>query len=316
MKDFLVDVPVLLIFFTRPDTFKEVFGKVKQARPSKLFLACDGPRDNHPDDAEKIAECQKIAEDIDWDCEVHKNYAEKNMGCGMRPQSAISWAFEYVDRLVILEDDCVPDLSIFPYMENLLEKYKCDERVGVISGYNHFRSWDCGEFDYFFTKVGATLGWGTWKRVWDKYDYYIKDFDNPYYQKALKDELINPRAGEKRIAAWSDTRRRLTAGENISWWDHQFGFVKYLNSYLTIVPKENLIYNIGVGAGSSHAEHLSARKWRVGDVCFMPTGQMPSELNHPNHVICDREYDQAYFRLIAYPGFFRKVKNRLGRMWG
>lgn len=315
MKNSLIDIPVLLIFFSRPNTFKEVFEKIREARPSQLFLACDGPRLGRPDDIKNITKCKEIAENIDWKCEVHTKYSDNNLGCGLGPSSAITWAFNFVDRLVIFEDDCVPDLSIFPYMDNLLEKYKDDERIGVISGYNHFQKWNCGEYDYLFSKVGATLGWGTWKRVWDKYDYYIKDFDIPYYQRTLQAELINHRAGLKRIAAWKDTRNRLLAGENISWWDHQFGFVKYSNSYLTIVPRENLIYNIGVGEGSSHAEHLNKRKWRVGDVCFMPTGVMPKEINHPTHVICDREYDEAYFRLIAYPSFFRKVINKTGRLW-
>ena len=310
-----VDIPVLLIFFARPDTFKAVFERIRQAKPSILFLACDGPRPGRSEDAEKILQCKQIAENIDWECRVYRKYSDRNLGCGIGPSSAIEWAFKYVDRLFILEDDCVPDLSIFPYMQNLLEKYKDDERVGVISGFNHFQKWDCGSFDYCFTKTGATLGWGTWKRVWDKYDYSIKDFDDPYYQRILQRELINPRAGKRRISMWKDTRQRLAAGENISWWDHQFGFVKYANSYLTIVPKENLIYNIGVGAGSSHAAHLNARKWRIGDVCFMPTGTMPAGLKHPNHVICDRAYDEEYFRRIAYPGFIRKVFNRLGRLW-
>ena len=316
MKDYLTDVPVLLIFFTRPDTFKEVFEKVKQARPSKLFLACDGPRDNHPDDEKKIAECQKIAEDIDWECEVHKKYSDKNLGCGVGPSSAISWAFESVDRLIILEDDCVPELTFFGYAAELLEKYKNDERIGMISGLNHFKEWDCGDFDYCFTKTGAIWGWATWRRVWNKYDYYMKDFDNRYYPKAIKDEFINPRAAKGRIKNWTNTRRRLLAGENISWWDSQFDFVKYANSYLSIVPRENLIYNIGVGEGSSHAGHLDRRKWRVSDVCFMPTGKLPKQLNHPSCVICDREYDESYFRLIAFRSFFRKVINKLGRVWG
>ncbi len=313
MKESLTDVPVLLIFFARPKTFSCVFEKIREARPSVLFLACDGPRPGNAKDADNVELCKKIAENIDWQCTVYKKYSDVNLGCGVGPASAISWAFEYVDRLLILEDDCVPDLSIFHYMRDLLEKYKDDERVGAISSYNHFQKWDCGEYDYFFTKAGATLGWGTWKRVWEKYDYYIKDFDNPYYQKILEHEVINPRAGKRRCMAWRNTRDRLSQGENISWWDHQFGFVKYINSYLTIVPKENLIYNIGVGEGSSHATHLKKRKWRVGEVCFMPTGQVPKEIHHPTHVICDRTYDEAYFHRIAYKGFFRKVANRIRR---
>lgn len=315
-KKALIDLPVLLIFFARPHTFGCVFEKIREARPSILFLACDGPRPNNEKDVGNIELCKQIAANIDWKCTVYQKYSEVNLGCGMGPSTAINWAFEYVDRLLILEDDCVPDVSIFHYMNDLLEKYKDDERVGVISGYNHFRKWNCGEYDYFFTKTGATLGWGTWKRVWEKYDYYMSDFGNPYYRKLVEQESLYLGVPKHRVDIWQNTRERLLRGENISWWDYQFGFVKYLNSYLTIVPKENLIYNIGVGEGSSHATHLRQRKWRVGDVCFMPTGKIPDVIRHPEHVICDRTYDEAYFRCIAHQRFLKKVINKIKRKLG
>ena len=123
-----MDLSVLLIFFARPNTFSKVFEAVKKARPSKLFLACDGARDGNTKDVEGIARCKKIVEDIDWECEVYTNYATENLGCGRGPSNAISWAFEYTDSLVILEDDCVPDDTLFPFMKEMLEKYKNDEK--------------------------------------------------------------------------------------------------------------------------------------------------------------------------------------------
>jgi len=314
MEKALVDVPVLLIFFNRPETFEKVFEKVREARPTKLFLACDGARENKPNDIEQIEKCKKIAENIDWECEVHKRYLDKNVGCGIGPFSAIDWALSLEDKIVILEDDCVPEATFFPYMAELLEKYKDDERIGIISGYNHFKKWECGNSSYFFTKTGATLGWGTWRRVWQNYDYTINSFDDEYCQKLLRNDIGFKRAAQRRLANWKLTRDKLNAGENISWWDHQFGFLKYAQSLLMIVPHHNMIYNIGVGANSTHAQHIQRTKWKIGDVCFMPTEPISFPLRHPKYVICDREYDICYFKKIAYPNKVKRLFNKLKRM--
>lgn len=73
------DIAVLLLFFTRPDTFGRVFAEVKKARPSRLFLYQDGPRGEQ--DMPGIEACRKIADDIDWECEVHRMYQDRNYGC-------------------------------------------------------------------------------------------------------------------------------------------------------------------------------------------------------------------------------------------
>lgn len=158
--------PVLLIFFNRPDTFQQVFEQVRKAKPPRLILAQDGPRNEM--DKEGILLCRKIAEKIDWNCEVVREYSEVNLGCGIRPQSAISKALELFDRVIILEDDCVPAESFFRYCDEMLEKYRDDERIAYISGLNHFETWDCGEQDYFFTKTGAIWGWATWANKWNR----------------------------------------------------------------------------------------------------------------------------------------------------
>lgn len=131
-----VDVPVMLLFFNRPDTLKQVFDAVKQARPSTLLLVQDGAREGKEGEEELVRQCRNIVEDIDWDCTVYKNYSDVNLSCDHREFTGISWAFEHVDRLIILEDDCVPCQSFFPFCAELLEKYKDDTRVDRICGFN------------------------------------------------------------------------------------------------------------------------------------------------------------------------------------
>lgn len=301
MKSALIDLPVALIFFVRPNTFQKVFDKVKKARPSKLFLIQDGPRADHPGDIENVMACRKIAEDIDWECEVYRNYSEVNLGCGKRPATGIDWLFSHVNYAVILEDDCIPNDSFFPYMKELLEKYKNDERIGIISGFNHFKEWDCGEYSYCFTKTGATLGWGTWRRVWEKYDYMVSSIKSPYIQQLLTNEIEYSRAAKARISSWKKANLDVSGQKKISYWDIQFGFVKYTQSLLCIVPNHNLIYNIGAGEGATHTSKIKETTWKLGQVMFMPTKDIEFPLCHPNVIICDKKYDLLYFKKMAYP---------------
>ena len=309
-----IDLSVLIIFFARPNTLQEVFNEVKKARPSRLFLACDGPRESVPTEAERVEECKKIVSEIDWECQIYTNYSDVNLGCGRGPESAISWAFQHTDKLVILEDDCVPEPSFFPYMKELLDRYEDDTRIGLISGFNHFRDWEAGGNSYFFTKRGATLGWGTWKRVWDLYDYHVEGISDPYYKSLLQADISNKSESKSRINSWN-TAYIETKEKKVNYWDHQFGFLKYTQSYLCIVPKSNLIYNIGVGLGSTHTENGQVvSNWKLGQVLFMPTTKMEFPLVHPKYVICDRNYDNECYNKILKRSLFKKLKSKLRRM--
>lgn len=140
MKNYLIDVPVLIIFFTRPDTLAKVFNSVKEARPSKLLLWQDGPRDEK--DMPGIEACRKIFDGIDWECEVHSNYHTENMGCDPSTFRAQKWAFSIVNKCIVLEDDMVPSLSFYTYCKELLDRYENDERINHICGVNHLENAD------------------------------------------------------------------------------------------------------------------------------------------------------------------------------
>lgn len=309
-----IDLAVLLIFFARPNSLHEVFEKVRKARPTKLFLACDGPRENSPTDMERIEQCKQIVSNIDWECDVYTNYATENQGCGRGPSNAISWAFSHVDKILILEDDCVADDSLFPFMKEMLEKYENDERIGLVSGFNHLKNWDCSKNSYCFTKTGATLGWGTWRRVWEQYDYHVNNIEDQYYRSLILGEFLDQRIAKRRIAGWQKAAEE-SREKKINYWDVQFGFLKYAQSYLCIVPRNNLIYNIGIGEGSTHTANNKKEKWKKGKILFMPTEAMKFPLVHPKCVICDRGYDDEVFKII-FPGKIRKLLGRIKRVIG
>lgn len=128
--------PIAYIIFNRPRHTRETFAAIRAQQPAKLFIIADGPRPGHPTDAERCREVQEIVEQIDWPCEVYRNYADENLGLKRRVSSGLDWVFEKVDRVIVLEDDCLPHPDFFGFCETLLERYENDERVWVITGNN------------------------------------------------------------------------------------------------------------------------------------------------------------------------------------
>ncbi|MBR4099790.1 MAG: nucleotide-diphospho-sugar transferase [Clostridia bacterium] len=275
-----------------------MFEQVRKAKPKTLILAQDGARNEN--DIDGIEKCRKIAESVDWDCEIIRDYSEVNLGCGVRPQSAITNALERFESVIILEDDCVPSLSFFSYCEELLEKYKDDERICYISGLNHFEEWDCGGNDYFFTKTGAIWGWATWRRAWSKYyDYYVRDISNEYVANLLKGAVSNKHSYQTRIEYWKEANESLMNGKKLSYWDAQWGFVGCTQNMLVIVPKKNLIHNIGVGATSTHAQNLKMTTYvKYKNFVFIPTYEFDFPLKHPEFCICDTNYDNLVYKCM------------------
>ena len=310
MSKYLIDIPVALIFFNRDDTLKFVFDRIKEAKPSKLFLIQDGARVGRGDE-EGIERCRKIVEDIDWDCEVYKNYSTENLGCGRRVSSGISWAFEYVDRLVIIEDDCVIEPTFFDFSKELLEKYKDDDRVCMISALNHFKDWKIGENSYLFAKTGAIAAWATWKRVWQNFDFLISDFDEPYVQKTLRQSFHHRRAAKSRMNNWKQIYNTGKETGYLRFWGPQFGYLKYKSNGLAIVPSNSLSSNIGVGKKATFSgADLKCMKRSMRGWFYQQTRPMQFPLVHPSAILPDEEYDKKYYD-ITYPNpivkFFTRV---------
>jgi len=304
MKQYLVDVPVLLIFFTRPDHFKQVFEQVKKARPSKLFLYQDGPRKERVDDVENIKKCREIAEEIDWDCKVKHFYQENNVGCDPSMFIAIKWAFKHVDRCVILEDDVVPSQSFFPFCKELLERYCNDERITMISGMNHLDISEGNPYSYLFTKNQSIWGWATWKRnvdLWDK-DYVFLDDENTL--KLLKQNVES----NYQYSIETCKRHKISGREHfesISWSSQN------LNSMINIVPTKNMISNIGIGENGTHSSSsLYLMPKALQKLFFKERYEIEFPLKHPKYVMEDKEYTQKLNKMmgIGHP-FLARIRS-------
>lgn len=285
-ESYICETPILLIGFNRPDTMQMVFDEVKKVHPRKLYYAVDCAREGKTGECEKVNQVKEIIKQVDWHCDVHTLFQMENQGCGFGPANAISWAFETEDSLIVLEDDCVPVPTFFSFCDEMLERYKDDERITIIGGRSHHgdsRFFD--KQDYIFTHYAHTWGWATWKRCWNKFDIYMKDFPEWLAQGGAYNILSNKKHAKFFNKRFEDVFRTIDAEVSHSW-DMQWVYARIKEGGLGIVPCKNLISNIGCGNGT----HTSA------NFKDSPTGKMPKELRHPQFIMNNREYDDYHFK--------------------
>lgn len=282
-EQFHMKTAVAIIVFNRPDTTKEVFEEIRRAKPPKLYIISDAPREGREEEQKKVAETRAYIEShVDWECEVIKNYAEANMGCKKRVASGITWLFEYEEAAIILEDDCVPKQEFFRYAQEMLEKYKDDESVYMVSGTNDIPGYEI-EGDYTFSHFASIWGWASWRRAWSKhYDINMAKWPKARDEKKLKTLFSNPlqyklfvRDADKIHAGLVDT------------WDLQWVFAILDNNGVGITPKGNLIHNIG--CGREDATHTKDNSREVAEY-----GELHFPLAFAKKIEIDKEYEKYY----------------------
>lgn len=305
MQKWAIDVPVLCIFFARPDQFRQSFEQVRRAKPRVLLLWQDGPRKNRPDDMENILTCRKIAENIDWECEIHRNYHNENMGCDPSTYLSHKWAFSIVDKCIILEDDIVPAQTFFPFCKELLDRYEHDTRIDRICGQTLYGGIPDKRYSYFFVKSGSSWGWATWKRVADTWESDYAFLKDDYYL-----DLGKKRFGHNRYDTSVKIARQRCA-EGIPYWEHIVGFRTTMNSGLIIYPTVNMIENVGISQNATHAPDNVAELPKDIQTMFT-TRAMDVEfpIKHPPYVIEDYHYFEKIMRYIQ-PSFLRRVHRKV-----
>jgi len=240
-----METPLLFIIYRRPETTQFVFDEIRKIKPKQLFVAADGPRIG--EESKCFLTRNIISQQVDWDCELKLLYQENNLGGKWGGHTALEWFFNHVDEGIILEDDDVPDQSFFPYCEELLKKYRDDNRIGAISGDNFQFGNNKISHSYYFSKYFHGWGWATWKRVWEGFDITLKDWQIDREENWHGDFLDDPREYD----FWKSTLDRMYSGADDAW-DYQLTYYLWKNKMLNIIPSVNLVTNIGT-EDSTHA---------------------------------------------------------------
>lgn len=302
--------PVLLITFNRPAYTAQVLSSLMDSGVTKLYVFNDGPRDGNGTDQKAREEIKILVNAIGKQCEVHTLFSETNLGCGLGVSSAISWAFEHEDRLIILEDDCIASKPFFAYCDYLLEKYCNDNRVWAISGENHlYPEWAFTESDYIFSQFGFNTGWATWKRCWDHFDIGMKKLADFIRLKGIENVFCCSDIVKTYYLKYGKLDLKI---EKPRFWTIQFGFAIVSNRGLIIIPKENMIENIGV-----EGDHTIG----VNEFHHVKTSDSFSIKREPLFVLPDKNVDHWHYLkrikpMIHGPNLLKKIRRKLKKIIG
>jgi hypothetical protein len=295
--------PVVFIIFNRPEIACRVFEEIRRARPLQLLVIADGPRAQCPDDITTCREVRRLVTKIDWNCEVKTNFSEENLGCGKRISTGLDWVFANVEEAVILEDDCLPHPSFFQFCEELLGKYRTDERIMHISGDNFQFGQTRGSASYYFSRHTHIWGWATWRRAWKHFDADIRCWPEVRERRALQSIW----ADQDTLDYWTNIFQLVYQGK-IGTWDYQWTLACWLQNALSILPNVNLVSNIGFSSGATHTKSRSP-------FAELTTQAMAFPLAHPRFVLADQQADrftqQTHFFGV---GPLARARRRLGKL--
>lgn len=267
---------ILFIIFNRPNTTQQVFERIREVQPKRLYVAADGPRNEV--EQLRCEETRAIVSNIDWDCELHTRFLDENQGCDPHCLQAITWFFENEPEGIVLEDDCLPAGSFFGFCSELLEKYRNDDRIGHITGGNYQFGKNRGNGSYYFSNLTHVWGWASWRRVWQS-----RLAMNDTFEQLEKLDYLSYLPSHAPFQNYWETYFRLANATEKQCWDFRYAYSNLVNQRLSIIPNCNLISNIGC---QDHATHyVSKHPFEA-----IPLQEM-EELVHPTFVCPDIEAD-------------------------
>jgi hypothetical protein len=273
-----LSTPVAFLIFNRPLLTRVVFAAIAQAKPKRLLVVADGPR--FPEEAEKCEKARAIIQRVNWDCEILTNFSETNLGCKRRVSSGLDWVFDTVEEAVILEDDCLPHPTFFRFCEELLDRYRDDQRIMMVSGDNYQLGEQQNEYSYYYSRYTHIWGWGTWRRAWHFFDANMTLWPE-VKDSGWIDEIYE-------TAAEADYRRNCferTYSGAIDTWDYAWSFACLIQNGLVIRPSTNLVCNIGFGPDATHTKGKSA-------IANFQRSRMAFPLRHPPYILRDSRSDR------------------------
>lgn len=299
--------PVLIIGFCRPETLSQVFAKVCEVRPSKLFLWLNKGRSDRPSEVAGNEACRKIFDSVDWPCDVHRIYNDNYLECIDSFEGALNWFFGTVDRGIVLEDDCVPDVTFFRFCGELLERYKDDMRVGSINGHienPYMKKVDLYGDSYYFDHYSFIFGWASWSRAWKLYDSKMRFWPELERRFALMNGIFgNSITLAIKKQQWAN--RYKNGGE----WDSLWFMTQCKENMLCIHPAVNLVSNVGIGSSCRVSDRLNwlrkllARKNKFANCKLVP---MQFPLRHPPIMLSNIYAQKLTYKAFGYTWIFAR----------
>ena len=304
MEDVKIEVPVLVIGFNRPEVIRQSFEFMRKAKPTKLYVAIDGPRAYKEGEADLVEDVKAIVQKIDWECETHYRFHTENKGAEITVSSAIAWVLKQEEYVIILEDDIIAPMAFLRFAQEMLIRYKDEPRIAIVSGCNFTPLSTPNDKDYFFAKYGHSSGWATWRRVWKDFDLNIEIKEEHLKLDFLK-TITNSTKEAKHYQKLFTRMRKRGIGNNT--WDYMALYTFRIINKMSIVPRVNLTSNIGIFG--LHASGETEHHFRAYDAEFVVK-------KHPEKVECWMEYDRHHFITYIYQPkpLFKRILRKLKRI--
>lgn len=302
---------VLLVIFRRPTTTRRVFEAIRDAQPPRLYIAADGPRVGHLDDETLCAESRAIVEHIDWPCEVVRLYRDANVGLRTNITDALDTFLGAEGEGIILEDDTLPSKGFFEYCDEMLARYRHDERVGVVSGYNPVLSSPIPPDRHDFSQLPMIWGWATWQRAWIG--------NGTTFDEWPGDDSNFPTSIQRCFGAskqWIENLERVRSGDLKTVWSYPFFYHCWANDLLAVIPGRSLTINIGYDADATHTiavvppRHVRTLRLTEGHLPREPAGQVEAAPR------LDARMLAGYYKLGRVAAARQLLAPLRNRIWG
>lgn len=245
-------VPVLVLAFKRPQNVTRALNAIRDYKPEKLYLECDGPRVNKKGEKEDVEATRKaMLDSVDWPCEVKTLFREENLGCANAVYDAISWFFDNEEYGVIVEEDMIIGVDFYRLCEELLPRYANEDRVMSIQSINWHKRTDITN-SYVYSWRGGCNGWATWRRAWSKMDMSMSALPNLSKWKIIR--KFGFFEGLSLLKSYWNGYKHL---DTFSSWAYRWSLSIQANDGLSIVPGINLGKDIGCDEGTHYSQYDS-----------------------------------------------------------
>ena len=278
--------PVVICVYNRPELTRILYSILEIVRPRSLFIVADAPISSDMGDVLACKEVRDVFSVITWQCDVNRNYSDEHQGCAARVISGLNWVFDQVEEAIILEDDCIPDASFFPFCAEMLTKYREDERIFMISGTCFVSDLFVGKNSYYFSRLTHAWGWATWRSAWKRFDAKMSLWPYTRSSFALSEMLDDVSIANYFTGVFDEVFHDAT---RLDVWDYQWFFSGLIARAFSVVPRVNLVTNIGFGPKATHTRNVDFAQSLARKSLTFP-------LMHPEAIIADAYLDGWDFK--------------------
>lgn len=244
-----LQVPVVLFAFNRPELTELTLNRIIEANPRRIYFVQDGPRAGNLLDQSLVIQVRDLLKTIPDHIAVTPILAEENLGLRTRFLSALDEIFELEACAVIIEDDCLVELSFFSFAERCLSFYEGDSSVCTVSAHRPISI--PGGSRVVFDEVTRIWGWATWADRWWAFR------SSPPVD--LQDETVRSHILSRvRSKTWRLMAQQIFTRESASEnWDVSLAVYALGADLWSVTPPKNAMRNLGSRNGTHHQEWAS-----------------------------------------------------------